>query len=76
MAGESDQSITRVLFCGPYFSASHVYTREYVENNPFIKVLNFMHSLLFFPGSELCFSVLVACPCWVSMFLSLFSRHV
>ncbi|KAG5562885.1 hypothetical protein RHGRI_005576 [Rhododendron griersonianum] len=38
MAGESDQSITRVLFCGPYFSASHVYTREYVENNPFIKV--------------------------------------
>ncbi|KAI8569138.1 hypothetical protein RHMOL_Rhmol02G0255600 [Rhododendron molle] len=38
MAGESDQSITRVLFCGPHFPASHVYTREYVENNPFIKV--------------------------------------
>ncbi|XP_058203313.1 uncharacterized protein LOC131317744 isoform X1 [Rhododendron vialii] len=38
MAGESDQSITRVLFCGPHFPASQVYTREYVENNPVIKV--------------------------------------
>ncbi|KAH7841810.1 hypothetical protein Vadar_034553 [Vaccinium darrowii] len=38
MAGDSDQRITRVLFCGLHFPASQGYTREYVENNPSIKV--------------------------------------
>ncbi|XP_047322223.1 hydroxypyruvate reductase [Impatiens glandulifera] len=38
MSGESDNHITRVLFCGPYFPASHNYTREYLQEYPFIKV--------------------------------------
>ncbi|CAI9114791.1 OLC1v1015593C1 [Oldenlandia corymbosa var. corymbosa] len=32
------QSITRVLFCGPYFPASHDYTKQYVQDHPFIQV--------------------------------------
>ncbi|GFS42629.1 D-isomer specific 2-hydroxyacid dehydrogenase family protein [Actinidia rufa] len=38
MDSDGDQRITRLLFCGPYFPASHNYTREYVHNYPFIKV--------------------------------------
>lgn len=38
MSGDSNVSITRVLFCGPHFSASHIYTREYLEKYPFIRV--------------------------------------
>ncbi|XAR69403.1 Hydroxypyruvate reductase [Bertholletia excelsa] len=38
MVGNGDQCITRLLFCGPHFPASHNYTREYVQNYPFIKV--------------------------------------
>ncbi|CAL5358913.1 unnamed protein product [Camellia sinensis] len=38
MVGDSDQRITRLLFCGPHFPASDNYTREYVQNYPFIKV--------------------------------------
>ncbi|GLT82046.1 hypothetical protein SLE2022_004600 [Rubroshorea leprosula] len=34
----SDKDITRVLFCGPHFSASQNYTREYLQNYPFIQV--------------------------------------
>lgn len=30
--------VTRVLFCGFYFSASQIYTREYLQNYPFIQV--------------------------------------
>ncbi|KAL3513514.1 hypothetical protein ACH5RR_026231 [Cinchona calisaya] len=37
MDNESEQ-ITRVLFCGPHFPASHDYTREYVQHYPFLKV--------------------------------------
>ncbi|CAL5340365.1 unnamed protein product [Camellia sinensis] len=40
MVGDSDQRITRLLFCGPDFPASHNYTREYVQNYPFIEVHN------------------------------------
>ncbi|CAI9755943.1 unnamed protein product [Fraxinus pennsylvanica] len=29
---------TRILFCGPYFPASHNYTREYLQSHPFIQV--------------------------------------
>ncbi|XP_054811405.1 uncharacterized protein LOC129312744 [Prosopis cineraria] len=33
-----DNRITRVLFCGPHFPASHDYTREYLQNYSSIKV--------------------------------------
>uniref|UniRef100_A0A6V7QUZ5 D-isomer specific 2-hydroxyacid dehydrogenase NAD-binding domain-containing protein n=1 Tax=Ananas comosus var. bracteatus TaxID=296719 RepID=A0A6V7QUZ5_ANACO len=33
-----NDSITRVLFCGYYFPASHNYTREYLQSYPFIQV--------------------------------------
>ncbi|CAI0556767.1 unnamed protein product [Linum tenue] len=39
MVGESEKTeITRVLFCGPYFPASHNYTRDYLAKYPFIQV--------------------------------------
>ncbi|KAL5993318.1 hypothetical protein ACLOJK_014242 [Asimina triloba] len=38
MAGNSDDRITRVLFCGPHFPASQKYTREYLKSYPFIQV--------------------------------------
>ncbi|KAJ8769964.1 hypothetical protein K2173_009046 [Erythroxylum novogranatense] len=38
MTGEIDKHNTRVLFCGPYFPASHDYTREYLQEHPFIEV--------------------------------------
>ncbi|KAG8660833.1 hypothetical protein MANES_02G199700v8 [Manihot esculenta] len=38
MAGKDDKKITRVLFCGPHFPASHIYTKEYVQKYPFIQV--------------------------------------
>ncbi|KAL3830299.1 hypothetical protein ACJIZ3_019101 [Penstemon smallii] len=38
MASEGGKPITRVLFCGPHFPASHNYTREYLQNHPFIQV--------------------------------------
>lgn len=31
---------TRILFCGPYFPASHNYTREYLQSHPFIQVFH------------------------------------
>ncbi|KAF8690633.1 hypothetical protein HU200_041004 [Digitaria exilis] len=31
-------AVTRVLFCGPYWPASTNYTREYLQNYPFIQV--------------------------------------
>ncbi|KAG6422106.1 hypothetical protein SASPL_118669 [Salvia splendens] len=38
MSRESSKPITRVLFCGPHFPASHNYTMEYLQSYPFIKV--------------------------------------
>ncbi|KAL8459656.1 hypothetical protein ACS0TY_036952 [Phlomoides rotata] len=38
MKSDGTVSITRVLFCGPHFPASHNYTREYLQSYPFIKV--------------------------------------
>ncbi|KAL6504710.1 hypothetical protein OROHE_023468 [Orobanche hederae] len=38
MNGDSGKPITRVLFCGPYFPASHIYTREYLQSYPFVEV--------------------------------------
>ncbi|KAK2658988.1 hypothetical protein Ddye_005521 [Dipteronia dyeriana] len=38
MATNDDTNITRVLFCGPYFPPSHIYTKEYLQNYPFIQV--------------------------------------
>lgn len=35
------EKVTRILFCGPHFAASHNYTREYVRSYPFIKVITF-----------------------------------
>ncbi|PUZ66564.1 hypothetical protein GQ55_3G325800 [Panicum hallii var. hallii] len=34
----SSRTVTRVLFCGPYWPASIVYTREYLHKYPFIQV--------------------------------------
>lgn len=36
--GETEKQVTRVLFCGPQFSCSHLYTREYLSKYPFIQV--------------------------------------
>ncbi|RLN35946.1 hypothetical protein C2845_PM03G23310 [Panicum miliaceum] len=33
-----DSKVTRVLFCGPYFPASTIYTKEYLQSYPFIEV--------------------------------------
>lgn len=33
-----DKQITRVLFCGPLFPASHEYTIEYLQKHSFVKV--------------------------------------
>ncbi|CAI0396601.1 unnamed protein product [Linum tenue] len=40
MVGEVEKKsrVTRVLFCGPHFAASHNYTREYLAKYPFIQV--------------------------------------
>ncbi|KAL5776328.1 hypothetical protein ACOSP7_009254 [Xanthoceras sorbifolium] len=38
MATNNDEKITRVLFCGLNFPASHIYTKEYLQNYPFIQV--------------------------------------
>ncbi|CAM8943963.1 unnamed protein product [Rhodiola kirilowii] len=38
MAGDYEDRITRLLFCGPHFPASHQYTKEYLLEHPFIHV--------------------------------------
>eukprot|EP00268_Persea_americana_P047347 TRINITY_DN4928_c0_g1_i1.p1 TRINITY_DN4928_c0_g1~~TRINITY_DN4928_c0_g1_i1.p1 ORF type:complete len:388 (-),score=79.92 TRINITY_DN4928_c0_g1_i1:326-1489(-) len=38
MAGNSDNHITHVLFCGPYWPASQNYTRDYLRSHPYIQV--------------------------------------
>ncbi|CAA6660170.1 unnamed protein product [Spirodela intermedia] len=38
MAANCDDKVTRVLFCGPHFPASHIYTREYVAHLPYIQI--------------------------------------
>ncbi|KAI3908219.1 hypothetical protein MKW98_029520 [Papaver atlanticum] len=38
MVENTNTHVTRVLFCGPYFPASHNYTREYLQKYPFIHV--------------------------------------
>lgn len=36
-----DKQITNVLFCGSDFPSSHEYSREYLQNYPFIKVTSY-----------------------------------
>lgn len=38
MVDNDEKKITRVLFCGPHFPASHTYTREYLQEYPFVQV--------------------------------------
>lgn len=38
MSDNSSSHITRVLFCGAHFPASHNYTREYLQGYPFVQV--------------------------------------
>ncbi|XP_009588864.1 uncharacterized protein [Nicotiana tomentosiformis] len=38
MGDNSSSQVTRVLFCGPHFPASHNYTREYLQGYPFVQV--------------------------------------
>uniref|UniRef100_A0A7C8Z3J0 Phosphoglycerate dehydrogenase n=1 Tax=Opuntia streptacantha TaxID=393608 RepID=A0A7C8Z3J0_OPUST len=35
---ETQEQVTRVLFCGPQFPYSHIYTREFLSKYPFIQV--------------------------------------
>ncbi|PRQ20291.1 putative hydroxypyruvate reductase [Rosa chinensis] len=35
---DNNKKITRVLFCGPHFPASQDYTREYLNDYPFVQV--------------------------------------
>ncbi|XP_071701200.1 uncharacterized protein [Rutidosis leptorrhynchoides] len=35
---DDSKASTRVLFCGPHFPASHIYTKEYLKNYPSIQV--------------------------------------
>lgn len=49
MAVEKEKpTITRLLFCGPHFPASHHYTREYLhKHHPFIQVLYLLYYFLY-----------------------------
>lgn len=38
MIKDVERKTTRVLFCGPHFPASHLYTTEYLQNHSSIKV--------------------------------------
>ncbi|KAL6639084.1 hypothetical protein ACP70R_022814 [Stipagrostis hirtigluma subsp. patula] len=38
VGGDGCGKVTRVLFCGPYFPASTNYTKEYLQDYPFIEV--------------------------------------
>ncbi|KAM3306038.1 glyoxylate/hydroxypyruvate reductase HPR3 isoform X2 [Capsicum chacoense] len=38
MGDNNSSHVTRVLFCGPHFPASHNYTREYLQCYPFVQV--------------------------------------
>lgn len=38
MINDVERKTTRVLFCGPQFPCSHLYTTEYLQNHPSIKV--------------------------------------
>ncbi|KAK6115525.1 hypothetical protein DH2020_007794 [Rehmannia glutinosa] len=38
MTGDTGKPITRILFCGPHFPASHNYTRAYLQSHPSVKV--------------------------------------
>ncbi|KAG8389673.1 hypothetical protein BUALT_Bualt01G0003300 [Buddleja alternifolia] len=38
VGGSNGNPVTRIIFCGPHFPASHKYTREYLQTRPFIKV--------------------------------------
>ncbi|MED6132716.1 hypothetical protein PIB30_021542 [Stylosanthes scabra] len=55
-AGEEEQRITRVLFCGPHFPASHEYTTQYLQTHSFIKVdvLPFEHVPEAIPNYHVC----------------------
>jgi phosphoglycerate dehydrogenase-like enzyme len=38
MGEESEKNTTRLIFCGPHFAASHIYTREYLQKYPYLQV--------------------------------------
>jgi len=38
MTNNVERKTTRVLFCGPQFPGSHLYTTEYLQNYSSIKV--------------------------------------
>ncbi|WCJ44172.1 D-3-phosphoglycerate dehydrogenase [Euphorbia peplus] len=38
MTEANENRVTRVLFCGPHFPASHNYTKQYLKHHPYIQV--------------------------------------
>ena len=63
---------TRVLFCGPYWPASTNYTKEYLQDYPFIqvsystmqKICLFMYLLI-----KMHMNVLADCPLFLVLFI-------
>jgi len=62
---DAEKQITRVLFCGPRFPASHEYTIEYLQNHSHIKVKWNQYYMLFsYPTCKLNYSSLFEiAPC-------------
>ncbi|WCJ43963.1 D-3-phosphoglycerate dehydrogenase [Euphorbia peplus] len=44
MTDENGKKVTRILFCGPHFPASHNYTKQYLKDYPFIQADCVLHS--------------------------------
>lgn len=50
---DAEKQITRVLFCGPRFPASHEYTIEYLQNHSHIKVKWNQYYMLFISNLQI-----------------------
>jgi hypothetical protein len=59
--GNSENKVIRVLFCGLDFPASHIYTKEYLQKQPFIQVLLFVAFVCSIFDMCLTFSLLDFC---------------
>ncbi|ONM21298.1 D-isomer specific 2-hydroxyacid dehydrogenase family protein [Zea mays] len=52
-------ALTRVLFCGPYWPASTNYTREYLQDYPFIQVGGALYMVLCKRNAAACICSLI-----------------
>jgi hypothetical protein len=57
-------ALTRVLFCGPYWPASTNYTREYLQDYPFIQVGGALYMVLCKRNAAACICSLI----WIWMY--------